>query len=60
MTGSWDEDQQTLTMSGTNGGHEVTMSTRFVDAHTTKWTISQASAGAGATQIGGTNQRIRR
>ena len=60
MTGSWDEDQQTLTTTGTNGGKTVTFSTRFVDERTTKWEISQSSAGAETTQIGGTNQRIRR
>jgi hypothetical protein len=60
MTGSWDEDQQTLRTQGTNGGKSITFTTRFIDEKTTKWEVAQSSAGAEASQIGGTNRRIRR
>lgn len=59
MTGSWDENQQTLTTTGKNGGQKVTLSTRFVDGRTTQWTITQATGGAESSRITGTNHRIR-
>lgn len=52
MTGQWNEDQRELTTHGKQGAKIVTLTTKFVDDNTTRWTIRD-----GENVITGLNRR---